>query len=128
MQDILAKFQLTAEVAQVALQHNLPRDFPLVTGDISLIERVLDNLIENEIRHTQKEGTVAVSFQRDGDAISITIGDNGCGIPQSVLPRIFDRFYQVDSTRTRNTGHGGLGLVIVKRILELHQQSIHVER
>ncbi|HHZ82807.1 MAG TPA: HAMP domain-containing histidine kinase [Nitrospirales bacterium] len=125
--DIIVKFQLAAEVAEIRIQHNCPRDLPLVTGDIALIDRVLDNLIENAIRHTPKGGTVAVTLQRDGNTVSATVGDNGCGIPESAMPRIFDRLYQVDSTRTTSTGHGGLGLAIVKRILDLHQQSIQVE-
>ena len=127
VQDIIVKFQLTAEVAEIQIQHNFPRDLPLVTGDIALIERVLENLIENAIRHTPKSGTVAITLQRDGNSVATTVGDNGCGIPESALPRIFDRFYQVDNTRTTSAGHGGLGLAIVKRILDLHQQPIQVE-
>ena len=127
VQDIIVKFQLTAEVAEVRIKHNFPHDLPLVTGDIALIERVLENLIENAIRHTPKGGSVAVTLRRDGNTVSATVGDNGCGIPEAALPRIFDRFYQVDSTRTTSTGHGGLGLAIVKRILDLHHQPIQVE-
>ncbi len=127
VQDIIAKFTLSAEVAEVSIHAEIPRDLPLVTGDIALIERVFENLLENAIRHTPKQGSITVTLQRKESTISVTVGDNGCGIPESALPRIFDRFYQVDSTRTTSAHHGGLGLAIVKRILELHQQPILVE-
>jgi len=93
-----------------------------VVGDIALIERVLDNLIENALRHTPAGGMVTVAVQPVGEALAVQVIDTGSGIPAEDLPYIFDRFYQSDKMRTR--GGAGLGLAIARRIVELHGRTI----
>jgi len=97
---------------------------PFAYGDIALIQRVLDNLIENALQHTPANGQVRVSLTADSKHISVEIEDSGCGIPEEELPHIFERFYRLDKTRETSSEHAGLGLAIAKRILDLHQNSI----
>lgn len=124
--DVAQKFRLRMEQAGVALQICIDSDTPFVEADISLIERALENLIDNAIDHTPRGGTLTLSVQKRSGAAEVTIRDSGSGIPASELPRIFDRFYQVNN-KHRQGGHAGLGLAIVKRIMELHHSNITVQ-
>lgn len=124
--DVAQKFRLRMEQAGVALQICIDSDTPFVEADISLIERALENLIDNAIDHTPHGGTLTLSVQKRSGAAEVTIRDSGSGIPASELPRIFDRFYQVNN-KHRQGGHAGLGLAIVKRIMELHHSNITVQ-
>ena len=108
-----------------AMGMEIAGDIPLATAEIGLIERVLENLIENALEHTPAGGRVTVNLRRDGEGVLIEVSDTGCGIAATDLPRVFDRFYQAGNEH-RGKGHSGLGLAIAKRILELHQQSIKV--
>ncbi len=94
-------------------------------ADIGLIERVLENLIDNAIDHTASPGAVRVSTRVRGHTVTVQVSDTGSGIPPDDLPRIFDRFFQAPGRR-REGQHAGLGLAIAKRILELHHGSIQV--
>jgi signal transduction histidine kinase len=98
-----------------------------VSGDIGLIERVLENLIENAIRHTPESGTVTVALNLKDKEIVVRVSDTGCGIDPEVLPHIFDRYYQVEHNQQRNSTGAGLGLAITKRILELHGSTIEAQ-
>jgi two-component system, OmpR family, sensor kinase len=118
VQDIVQKFSLAAKDKGLELHATFMPNAPLMMGDISLIERLLDNLLENAIRHTAK-GRIEVSVSADAAAITLEVTDTGIGISDDVLPHIFERFY-VDKTRGPSSGGTGLGLAIVKRIAELH--------
>lgn len=124
--DVAQKFRLRMEQRGVALQICIDNDTPFVEADIGLIERALENLIDNAIDHTPSGGTLTLSVQKQRGEAVVTIRDSGSGIPAAELPRIFDRFYQVNN-RHRQSGHAGLGLAIVKRIMELHHSTITVE-
>lgn len=124
VQDVVQKFQLKAEEAGVTLQADAGRDLPFVSGDIGLIERVLENLLDNAVKHTPPGGRVGVSLESAGEVIQVAVRDTGCGIPPEALTRIFDRFYRVErSDRGRGQG-AGLGLSIARRILDLHGSRI----
>jgi signal transduction histidine kinase len=129
-QDILQKFQLTAQNKKIQLEITDGKTLPFVWADIAMIERVLENLIENGLRHTPEGGRVTITLRPDAEKVSIEVADTGCGIPTEALPHIFDRFYRVDknrSSRSNEAGLGlGLGLAIAKRILELHGSTIEV--
>jgi two-component system OmpR family sensor kinase len=125
VQDVVQKFQLQAQRRGVSLVMEIAGDIPLVSAEIGLIERVLENLIENALEHTPAGGRVTVHLRRDGKGVLIEVSDTGCGIAATDLPRVFDRFYQAGNEH-RGKGHSGLGLAIAKRILDLHQQSIKV--
>jgi two-component system, OmpR family, sensor kinase len=119
VQDIIQKFTLVAQEKGLALHAILKPDVPFVVGDISLIERLLDNLLENAIRHTPAGGRIDVSVTAAESTIGLEISDTGTGIAYDALPHIFERFY-TDRTRSPSSGGAGLGLAIAKRIVELH--------
>jgi len=94
--------------------------------DKERFSQVLTNLIENAIKYNNSNGTVTISaFPENGSAI-VTITDNGIGITEEHIDRIFERFYRVDKDRSRSVGGSGLGLAIVKHIIEAHKATIHV--
>lgn len=97
-----------------------------VKADKERIRQVLHNLLENSINYGNTKGRTKVSFYYMGDQVLIEISDNGIGIEENHLPRLFERFYRVDKSRSRNSGGSGLGLAIVKHIIESHQQTINV--
>jgi len=99
-----------------------------VFGDRYRIRQVILNLVNNSIKYGKELGTTTAAFYDMDENILIEIGDNGEGISQDHLPRIFERFYRVDRSRARESGAGGtgLGLAIVKHIIEAHQQTINV--
>ena len=125
--DVLQKFQLAADRQQVALRVEAAAALPPVNADLSLIERVLDNLIGNALQHTPEGGSVEVGMQCDGARVIARVTDTGRGIASGDLPLIFDRFYRVDKSRHRASGGAGLGLAIAKRIVELHGSTIAVD-
>ena len=98
-----------------------------VFADKEKIFRVLVNLVDNAIKYGKTDGHVTAGiYNTDDKHVLIEISDNGIGIAEQHLPRIFERFYRTDTGRSRNTGGTGLGLAICKHIIEAHGQSIHV--
>ena len=98
-----------------------------VKADAKRIEQVLFNLLINAIKYNDKEqGEVTISFHPVGESVMVEVVDNGMGIPNADINRIFERFYRVDKSRTRGTGGRGLGLSIVKHIIDQHQQLLNV--
>ncbi len=112
--------------ADVALEVNADGSV-YVEGDYLQIEQVLTNLIQNSITYSKPGGKTTVSFFDLDENILIEVADNGIGISREHLPRIFERFYRVDKSRSRNEGGSGLGLAICKHIIEGHGQSIQVQ-
>jgi two-component system phosphate regulon sensor histidine kinase PhoR len=98
-----------------------------VYADKEKIRQVLINLIDNSIKYGKQNGIIESSFYKiDGKKVLIEIGDDGSGIAEEHLPRIFERFYRTDLARSRKVGGSGLGLAICKHIIEAHGQAIHV--
>ncbi|PCJ80721.1 MAG: two-component sensor histidine kinase [Bacteroidetes bacterium] len=97
-----------------------------VMCDVNKIQQVLSNLLVNSLNYGKDGGKTRVRFYDMGDDILIEVSDNGIGIKESDLIRIFERFYRVDKSRSRNAGGSGLGLAIVKHIIEAHGGNIHV--
>lgn len=125
IQDVIQKFQLQADKQEIMLTTKFSNTTPMVSGEIGLIERVLENLIENALHHTPNKGAVTVAIQSNPGSVHISVSDTGCGINKEDIPRIFDRFFQAGNSH-RGSGHSGLGLTISKRILELHNCEITV--
>ncbi len=97
-------------------------------GDVILFRRALSNLLGNALRYTPREGKIMVSIRNDSDQlIEVRIADTGSGIAAEHLPRIFDRFYRVDPSRARHPEGTGLGLALVKSIMDLHSGHVKVE-
>ena len=86
----------------------------------------MTNLVTNSIKYGNEEGTTKVSFYDMDKYILVEVSDNGIGIEKDHLPHVFDRFYRVDKSRSRAVGGSGLGLSIVKHIIEAHKQTINV--
>jgi two-component system phosphate regulon sensor histidine kinase PhoR len=117
-----------AEVRNVSLEFDSSvANGVSVFGDEERLKQVLINLIDNAIKYTSENGYVKVSLDIKEKEVIVSIEDNGIGIPKRDLPRIFERFYRVDKTRSRDVGGSGLGLSIVKHILEAHSSQIKVE-
>ena len=126
-QDIVQKFRLPAERAGVGLEAELPADLARVEGDVRLIERVLDNLIDNGLRYTPQGGRVTVGLRADGSGVDVRVEDTGPGIPDDELSRIFDRFYRGAADRRKHNAGVGLGLAIAHRAVELHGSALRVD-
>ncbi len=97
-----------------------------VTGDYSRLRQMLLNLIDNAIKYNKPNGAVALKLQPVGNRVVLSVSDTGIGIPESEIPKIFDRFYRVDRARSREQGGSGLGLSITKWIVEAHGGTISV--
>jgi signal transduction histidine kinase len=97
-----------------------------VRGDPGRLQQVVRNLLENAIKFTPASGHVRVSLQKNGDDVALTVSDTGQGISPEFLPYIFDRFRQADTSVTRSHGGLGLGLAIVRHVVELHGGRVQV--
>jgi two-component system sensor histidine kinase ResE len=119
------KFMPQSRQAQVDLQLVVSIDLPVLVGDHDRLAQVFTNLVENAIKYTPPGGQVLVSAQCAGDWFEVGVADTGPGIPEDQLPRIFERFYQTDKSRSRGSRSGvGLGLAIVREIVQLHGGEI----
>jgi heavy metal sensor kinase len=98
-----------------------------VSGDASLFKRVIANLLDNAVKFTPKGESVSVSLTNRGKTATLVIEDNGAGIDEKDIPRIFDRFYRADPSRSKRTGGVGLGLSIVREIADLYDLDVGVE-
>lgn len=125
VQDVAQSYRLRAQQKAIELAIELDPDAPLIYGDIAMMQRVLENLLENGLRHTPEGGRIRISVAADSGDVLVRVADTGSGIPAEDVPRIFERFYQQDATRA-GSDSSGLGLAIVKRILELHGSVINV--
>ncbi|MFR5874986.1 MAG: ATP-binding protein [Eubacterium sp.] len=97
-----------------------------VKGNSSLLEELIYNLIDNAIRYNIDSGSVEISANKIGDKAILTVSDSGIGIPEKYQQRVFERFFRVDKSRSKETGGTGLGLAIVKHIAEIHNASISI--
>jgi signal transduction histidine kinase len=99
----------------------------VVKGDEAKLRELFMNLLDNAIRYTPSRGAVSVSLRREGQMAVVAITDTGIGIPVGDIPLIFERFYRVDKSRSRDDGSSGLGLAIGRYIAEAHGGKIEVE-
>jgi len=127
VQDVALQFQLRASQKGVQLETSFDGRVPFVEGDIAMIERVLENLLDNALRHTSAGGTVSLSVMPDQNNrfVRVSVSDSGTGIAPEVLPRVFERHFRAPSAG--NEGGAGLGLAIARRIIELHGGGIEAQ-
>ena len=129
LQEVFNLLEIEAKKRDISLSLNKIYEFPImVNADKDRIQQVLLNLIINAIYYGKPKGSTVVSIKYyNKSKILIAVKDDGNGIPKKLLPRLFERFYRVDKSRSRNQGGSGLGLSIVKHIIEAHNQEVFVE-
>ncbi len=126
IQDSVAHFSQRAREREIDLSISATGTGTVVDFDETRIRQVISNLVENALTHTPNGGSVGVEIFGDNDNVKILVSDSGTGISEADLPRIFDQFYRADQSRNRATGGAGLGLTIVKRLVEAHGGEISV--
>lgn len=109
------------------IANEVDADLPLAYADEELMERVLMNLLSNALEYTPLDGTVSVTSSERRGCVEISVVDTGAGIAEQDQGRVFERFYRADRGRSRDKGHSGLGLPIVKEIVEAHGGSLNVK-
>lgn len=124
--DVVQKFNLRSQNQGITLEVDIDSDVPYVEADIGLIERVLDNLIDNALKNTPKDGCITLGLNSDGLRVKVNVADTGRGIPEDELPHIFQRFYKKPESEHSQSG-AGLGLAIAQRIIELHGSQLSVK-
>jgi two-component system phosphate regulon sensor histidine kinase PhoR len=106
---------------------NFPPTLPRVPADETRLQELIYNLLDNAAKYSRPGGTVFLQAETAGDAVRISVADQGIGISTEDLPRIFERFYRADKSRSGQQGGTGLGLSIVKHIAQLHGGSVEAE-
>ncbi len=131
LRDILERtvelMSISAEEKNIIIATQVDTDQPFVSGDRNAIEAVFVNLMSNAVKYTPGGGRVTVTVYKSGEDVRIKVSDTGIGIAEEDLQRIFDKFYRIRSETTKNIAGSGLGLSIVKRVVDLHKGTIHVE-
>lgn len=126
-EEVIESLEMKAREKNISLGFNKPYDRPIwVNCDEGKIAQVLTNLLVNAINYGKEGGKAHVRFFDMDKNILVEVADDGLGIAQEHLPRLFERFYRVDKSRSRHAGGSGLGLAIVKHIIEAHKQTINV--
>lgn len=115
-----------AQIRNISIKVHVMNDCPILCNEDDLYQ-ILFNLVENGIKYNRENSDLTITLNRIRDTAVLKIKDEGTGIPEDSLPFIFDRFYRVDKARSRSTGGSGLGLSIVRDLVEKHQGKITVE-
>jgi signal transduction histidine kinase len=119
------KYSVEAAAHPIAL--SFPPDFPTVPGDATRLESVLSNLINNAMKYSPAGAPIHIVGRVGPNEVSVTVSDQGIGIPLDEQGRIFERFYRVDDALSRRTQGSGLGLYLAKAIVDAHRGRIWVE-
>jgi signal transduction histidine kinase len=127
IREAIAALQTKAATKGLEISFDLPEKLTPLNIDSYRFKQILHNLLDNAVSHAGNKGRVTVKAWQQENQINISVADTGEGIPVEELPRIFERFYRVDKSRTRATGGSGLGLTITKRLVEAHGGEIKVE-
>ena len=127
-EEIIEDLEISASKKNIKIIFNkIYENQILVDADRNRIEQVLTNLITNSINYGAEKGTTEISFESDEENIMVKVNDNGEGISEENMPRLFQRFFRVDVSRSRSQGGSGLGLAIVKHIIDAHNENIYVQ-
>ena len=126
--DTVNSFKPRAAEMGIAIVFDFAAGLPKANVDRTRIGQVIANLVENALTNTPGGGTVTVSVRQSASgALELAVEDTGPGIPAEVLPRVFDQFYRVDKSRSRSTGGAGIGLTIVRKLVEAHGGTVRAE-
>ncbi|HSJ50632.1 MAG TPA: ATP-binding protein [Actinomycetota bacterium] len=124
---VLSEVRVTRGRSDIELSDEVPDDLPTVYADAERVYQVLFNLLDNAVRFTPSGGHVRVSAAGHNGAVDVAVADTGPGISAEHLPRLFDRFYRVDTSRSRDEGGTGIGLAIARSVVEAHGGRIWAE-
>jgi PAS domain S-box-containing protein len=128
LERVTSSLQMQAKQKQISLGVEIPRDLPhVIEADKALLQQALYNLVENALKYTAEGGVVTIHLQTDPSALIFAVQDTGIGIPQSDLPRLFEKFYRGTNREALAKRGTGLGLAIVKSIAERHGGKVWVE-
>ncbi len=129
IRNVFDLLEMKAAKKKIMLTFDMDYENPIyVRADLEKIRQVLTNLLVNAIKYGQENGTTEVSVEDlIHNKVIVRVTDNGEGIPEQHIPRLFERFYRVDKSGSRSEGGSGLGLAIVKHIIEAHDEKIYVE-
>jgi len=126
LQDVTQDFELDAQQKDITIDIQGSPGDSMVYADIGLMQRVLENLIRNALKFTPRGGEINIRLERRPGSVSVAVADNGCGIAESDLEYVFERFYRIDQGEESGSDSTGLGLAIVRKILDLHGSRITV--
>jgi signal transduction histidine kinase len=124
---VVSEIMVARAGRRVAIEPDVDPDVPPVDADAERLHQVLFNLIDNAVRFTPDGGEVRVRAHRHNGSVAVAVADTGTGIPSEHLPRLFERFYRVDSARARGDGGTGIGLAIARSVVEAHGGHIKAE-
>lgn len=127
LHSIMRDWEKRFAAKQLKSHLNFPGNLPLLQADENRLQEVIYNLLDNAVKYSQPGGTVSLRAELEGGHIRISVTDQGVGIAEASLPRIFERFYRADKARSRELGGTGLGLSIVKHIVQLHGGTVEAE-
>ena len=128
IKESIALVKIRNPIAKARIEFNEPGEELQFDGDPDSITHILENLLDNALNYSNDGGVVTVNLERYGiKGVRVSVRDEGEGIPEAELPRIFERFYRVDKARSRKTGGTGLGLAIVKHLVENHGGTLEAE-
>src|SRR5262245_8698288 len=116
-----------AEAKQIAIDTDVDEALPAVSGDAERLQQAVWNLMSNAVKFTERDGQIAVHVRHVGDSVALSVRDTGQGISRDFLPYVFDRFRQADASASRRHGGLGLGLALVRQIVELHGGTVSVD-
>ena len=120
----LAAMRPTADAKGVALEYETAAESDEVSGDADRLQQIVWNLLSNAIKFTPRDGLVMVRLEQHGHELTLTVRDTGQGISPEFIPHVFERFSQAESGSTRTHGGLGLGLAIVRHLVELHAGTV----
>jgi two-component system sensor histidine kinase BaeS len=123
---VAARFEPQAAARQIEFQLSLGDNCPNLLVDPQRIQQILHNLISNALRYSPVGGRIILALDTHPDQVSLSVRDNGSGIPEDALPRVFNRFYRADKSRTRAEGGTGLGLSIARKLAQAHGGDLTV--
>ncbi|MBI5777997.1 MAG: HAMP domain-containing protein [Planctomycetes bacterium] len=126
IKSVLDDLEPFAALKKQTIIKNIPSDTPAIRTDAELLKKAISNLLDNAIKYTPESGKIEIDVTADAQRLTISIKDNGIGIPGEDLARVFERFYRVDKSRSREMGGTGLGLSIVKHIVQTLKGEVTV--
>jgi two-component system phosphate regulon sensor histidine kinase PhoR len=126
VRDVVDAYRFTIEQQGFALELEVAEDLPELTLDPAAVSQALINLLNNAIKYSREQKRIRVSAWRTGDEVRVSVSDSGIGIPKAEQKKIFEKFYRVASTLVHTTKGSGLGLALVRHIVEAHGGTVEV--